>query len=302
MAWRPDAFAAAGLPDPTPEWTLHDFEAACAALQGVVAAGKVNGLASVLWPMAGAMYQIADTSDHSPEGFRGSLYFPGLWVGFARGFGGQIVDKGRFTLTDPGTVAGLGRLVHMAARYAMPPARVPKQVDGISQLMDLFALDFFPYDPTVISRYGERWRFVRLPRFPVDPLIPTSFTGAGLRLGSPTPTGTPPKDLDRYVAAAAEFLTWSYGSEAQTLLAAAGVVPVLADPATQDRFWSASAPNFRAVGDWGHFVNYAEGWTAYPPDSIMGDTLSAAVQAPATLPALLKQAEQKMNAAVAAVG
>jgi len=172
---------------------------------------------------------------------------------------------------------------------------VPARLDGISNLFDLFALDFLAYEPEVASLYGPKWRFARLPLFPVTPVIPTLFVGAGLN----APPGMPADIIDPYESAAVEFVTWSYGAEAQALLAAAGVAPVLADAAIQKGFWTAASGNAEAIGDWRHFVNFAAGWPADPPSQIMADALTQAVQAPATLATLLAQAEQAMNAAVA---
>jgi ABC-type glycerol-3-phosphate transport system substrate-binding protein len=296
VAWRTDAFQAAGLPDPDPHWTLDAFETACAAIQKVATAGKVRGLAAVLAPMVGDVYKITDTSTHTTQFLSGSLSGQGLWVGFARGFGGGVIDKGRFVLSDPATIAGLGRLVDIAARYGLPPAKVPTQVHGIPALFDLFAMDFVPYRPGLAPTYGDRWRFARLPQFPVASVIPTLLTGAGLS----APPRMPADVIGPYVTAAADFLTWSYSSDAQAMLSAAGIAPVLADANTQARFWTRSSANAQAVGDWRHFINYAEGWPAYPPRQIMGDTLSQAVQTPASLGAILVQAEQKMNAALTA--
>jgi len=294
VAWRTDAFQAAGLPDPDPQWTLDAFEAACAGLQHAAAAGRVKGLAAALSPAVG-QYRITDTSHHSIQFLSGTLTEEGLWEGFALGFGGAVIDRGRFVLTDPGTVAGLGRLVSIGARYGLPPAKVPAQVAGLSQLLDLYALDLVPYGPDVTGLYDPRWRFARFPRLPVVPVVPTLFMGAGLITQPRTTAGA----VAPYANAAAEFLVWSSGSEAQALLTGAGVAPVSADAATQQRFWSAAPAKSRAVGDWQHFVNYAEGWPAYPPTPIMADALTQAVQAPSTLGALLAGAEQKMNAAVA---
>jgi ABC-type glycerol-3-phosphate transport system substrate-binding protein len=56
--WRPDVFAAAGVPAPAAQWTIAEFESVCVALQRVVSGGKIAGLASVLGPMTGNQYAI----------------------------------------------------------------------------------------------------------------------------------------------------------------------------------------------------------------------------------------------------
>jgi ABC-type glycerol-3-phosphate transport system substrate-binding protein len=291
VAWRPDAFEAAGLQPPSVGWTLAEFEAACAALQQTIAAARVEGLVSVLGPMVGTEYTVTDTSTRGTEIISGSLSEPGLWVAFALGFGGTVVAKNAFVVTDPGTVTGLSALVHLAAQYGMAPKLIPAQVDGIANFVNLYAMDFVSWDPGVTPLYGTKWRFARLPVFPVTPVIPTVFVGSGLS----APAGYPASAVSPYETAAARFLEWSYGSEAQALLGAAGVLPVISDVTVQESFWNHAPAEMQGIGDWRHFIDYADGWPGYPPIAIVANALAQAVQDPSTIGTILSSLQAALN-------
>lgn len=298
VRWRTDTFEAAGLAPPDPHWTLEDFQGACAALQKVVRAGKVPGLAAVLGSMLGGQYRMTDASEHATDFWEGSIFQAGLWEGFALGFGGTLVETGRFTLTGTGTLTGLSRLVQLAADYALPPAKVPTTIaeprgpgrpvrDGVHALLGGWVSP------------GQGVGYARLPAFPARPVIPTVFTGSGLYAPLDRPPSTAAA-IAPYPAAAAQFLVWTYGPQAQSVLAAQGSPPVLADPAAQAAFWNGPARQASAVGDAAHFVNYAAGWPTYPSDQIVANALAAAVETPGTLAAQMAGAENRWNAAAEA--
>lgn len=293
VCWRTDVFEAAGLPPPVPTWTIDDFEGTCAALQRVVTGGKVPLLQAVLGPMVGS-YQLTDTTNNTIDFWGGAMTFPGLWEGFALGFGGSLIDRGSFTLTDSATVAGLGRLVGLARDYALAPSGVAAKIHGLAGLTGLFAMDFTTYPRAGVD---ARWRYTRLPAFPIEPVVPVVFEGAGL-YAPRDQVPSNPSAVAPYQSAAAGLLAWTYSPGAQALLRGAGFAPVLADPAVQRSFWSAAAA---AVGDWQHFVSYASGWPTYPPEQAVTAALAAAVQAPESLAAGLAKAEATWNAAAFAV-
>jgi len=302
VRWRTDAFQAAGLPDPDPRWTLGDFEGTCEELQGLAASGRLSGLHAALGPVFG-QYPVRDAKGRLQATFFGAgSAGGGLWQGFAVGFGGSLVQAGRFRLTDPNTLAGLGHLVDMARRFALSPDKVPITVTGMAGFTDRYAMEFMQYDPLAhpgplhLFEYDARWHYARLPVFPTNPVIPAAFQGQGLvhrPWEGPPPAGSV---ITRYVNGTAAALLWLYGTEAQRLLMAAGVAPVTADSTAQGAFWSTVDPAARSVGDWQHFVNYAEGWPAVPPATIVAQALEGAVRDPGTLGQQMAQAEQQMNA------
>jgi ABC-type glycerol-3-phosphate transport system substrate-binding protein len=110
VRWRADAFAAAGLSAPAPQWTVADFEAACLAIAGVIRTGAVPGLQAVLFPMG-----------DRPGAVPGALGQPGWWSAFALGYGGSVVQGGRFSF-DSNAVLGLGALAGLARRFGAPAA------------------------------------------------------------------------------------------------------------------------------------------------------------------------------------
>jgi len=289
--WRTDAFAAAGLTAPDPLWSLADFESACATLQGLAAGGRLRNLEFALGPMLGR-YTVVDKHGQVVAGFPGALESGGLWEAFALGFGGSVVDAGRFRLTGAQTLVGLARVVDIARPYSLPTAAAPIPAESMAAFSDRYAMEFTAYSPPGgstppdLPRHDSRWKYVRLPVFPATPIIPTAYWGEGVTAGSAAP----------YTDAAARFLLWLFEQEPQALLAAADIPPVLADPAVQGAFWTNAAPATQAVGDWRHFVDYPEGWPATPPNSIVAQALEQAVKDPPALADALAQADRQMNA------
>lgn len=314
VQWRADVFTAAGLPAPASDWTLDDFTAVCSELQVYAKSGKQPAIQTPLGPLGGekALWVPPNVLLWSP-----AFGDWGLWTGFALGFGGRPVVGGRFRLTDAGTVQGLGRLVDLARRFAAPPPKFagPTTAVGLPSVPPLpagacdvasrpYAMQFTPYVPPLgplapPAGCTPVWQWARLPRFPADPVVPTAVVGMGLQDGNAVRPGQAPKPVAQalpYIQATADLILWLYGSEAQALLAATGLPPVLADPQAQARFWSQAASSAKVVGDWAHFQPYTAGWPALPPAKLVGDALTPAVADPAQLPALLAAAEKQMNA------
>ena len=316
VRWRTDVFAAAGLDPPAADWTLDEFEAACTALQAFAAAGRAPAIDAALGPFLGEYGMPVDAIETFwvPDAFEA----PGLWSGFVSGFGGTVAESGRFALTGAAALEGFGRLVDLARRFgsssaaagAPNPTEFAAVLSGCPPTGGNYGLWFAPYVPLlrVASPVQPapvacaQWKWARLPRFPVSPVIPTVVSGLGLAWQPPdiprqaAPPLPPAVTVEASIDAAAAFLVWLYQAAPQGLLRAAGFVPVSAAPADQAPFWSAAAADIRALGDYAHFVDYAAGWPAVPPTDYVGQALAQAVAAPANLAALLATAQQQCNA------
>lgn len=289
VLWRPEAFTAAGLRPPSPEWTFQEFRAACVALRAVSASGRVRGLRGALAPL---VTDPPRTQPGSPKGsrgiptgalkgtFYGALGYPGLWQGFVWGFGGTLVSKGRFRVTDAGGVAGMGALIDLAREFAV------SQADALALG---FALAFSLYRP---SGTPPGWRWARLPRFPVRPVIPTASVAQGLAYNRHTTSAPAPNS--RELLATVEYLLWWYSPAATSLLIAAGPPPALGNPAVQARYWRAKADGAAAVGDWRHFRDCYAGFP-WVPDKVVFETLNQVIAGSVTLHSALGTAEQQMN-------
>lgn len=297
IRWRKDAFAAAGLGAPAPDWTIADFQVACTELQRVVQSGKVRGLQAVLYP-AGSYFL-------GPNCCWGVLFEPAWWVAFALGYGGTIAKNGVFAF-DRRALEGLSVLVDIVGRFGPPPDGQGLPAgdfpDGFALALDFWGppggaqpaaqISTLPAVAAVL-RYGPEWAWARVPRFPVRPVITTLANGEGLtRL-----TNTEPDEGQLELAV--EALLWLYDPDAQRLLQAWGAVPVLADPEAQRQFWARQTPEDQAVGDWGNFVGYGAGWPGSVNVSLMSAALNNAVRDPSQLGAQVATAEQKMNASLA---
>lgn len=302
MHWRRDVFDAAGLPAPQPSWTLAQWLDACNRIQAVIASGKVEGLVSVWGPLRSM--RIGSGAD--VMGLPNPLGNPSLWVGFALGYGGTIVQGGHFDFSDAKVQAGLAQLVSLARAFGAPAGVLPTRKADVPTFPEKYAIEWvqylpargFPAAPPPLPQYGPEWRYARFPRLPVRPIVPTNLLGLGVVLTDGS-QGTPPPpqaDLD----AADELLLWLYQPNQQRELAAAGIIPILADPATQATYWSSVAADVRAVGDWSHFQPATLGWPGLPPENLMGDALAQAVEDPGTLSGALGSAASQMNAWVAA--
>ncbi len=95
VIWRRDAFTAAGLEPPAPDWTLDDFTHACAAIQRVVNSGRLTDLAAVL-PVASGAHAIFQPHSANVWGqWYGELRDWIVAAAFAQGFGAGSSDRWR---------------------------------------------------------------------------------------------------------------------------------------------------------------------------------------------------------------
>lgn len=278
VLWRPQAFAAAGLRPPSPEWTFAQFRDACVALKGVAASGRVRGLKGALAPL---VTDLQRTRPGRPKGyFFGALGYPGLWQGFVWGFGGTLVSNGRFRITDSGSVAGIGALVDLAREFAV------SQADALALG---FALWFTLYRP---SGTPPGWRWARLPRFPVRPVVPTASVAQSLAYNRHTTPAPAPNS--RELLAAVEYLLWWYSTAATSVLIAEGPPPALANPEVQARYWRERTDGAAVVGDWQNFRDCYAGFP-WVPDKVVFAALDQVIAGSASLPSALGTAEKQMN-------
>jgi len=193
------------------------------------------------------------------------------------GFGGTVVGDGQFRVTDPATVEGISNLVDLGRQFAV------SQADALTRG---FAIAFALYRPEPLP---SGWRWARLPRFPVQPVIPTVSVAQALAYAAPTPAPAPDAPD---VRAAAEYLLWWYTPDATTLLIAEGSPPALADPTVQTRYWRGKPG---AVGDWQNFRDCFSGFPSTVPDQVMFNALNEAIVGKVSVPGALAIAQQGMN-------
>lgn len=282
ISWRADAFAAAGLQPPARAWTLDDFEAACAALQAAITAGKVPGATSVL-PVAAGIAKVGRTT------FNGFLNDVSLAAAFAAGFGAPLFVRGQFRLTDPGALTALDRLVGIARSYGAPLSAAGQT----GFVMDFDTLDL-PHWPGVTPATTIPWRQARFPILPHVPMVPVQYQGVRVRRALMAAVDP----IDPQVVAAVRFALWLYETDQQRLLEGAGLPPVVSQTQIQDAFWSVQPLGWDTAGDWRNFADPMVGWPPVNTSSI-GGALMAEVQEPGLLGERLADVEQKLNNAVA---
>lgn len=88
VRWRRDVFAAAGLAAPAADWTIADFEGACAQIAALIRSGRAPDLLAPLYPV------------FSYGNYWGIGAMPACWGSFAWGYGGSLTDGGAFAPDD----------------------------------------------------------------------------------------------------------------------------------------------------------------------------------------------------------
>lgn len=275
VQWRTDAFTAAGLPSPSPDWAFDDFRDACAALSSLAASGRVKGLQGALAPLVG------DPAPGAREWYPSALTYPGLWQAFVWGFGGTIVNDGQYRLTDSSSMKGFTNIVDLARQYSVSQA---------AAMAGGYALSFNLYRP---GQLPAGWQWARLPRFPEKPVIPTVSVAQGLAYRSTAP-GTPPPPEASMLSAAVEYLLWWYTPAATSLLMAESTPPALAGAAEQESYWKSKTGGAPAVGDWANFQDCYSGLPS-APDAIMYDAINHVVTGKADIQDALATAQKNMN-------
>lgn len=305
VMWRPDVFSEAGLQTPDPNWTWADFVSVCNVLQSKIASGDLKTIQWALGPMTG-QYNVAEGGKPLTQWW-GASHIPGLWQAFVLGYGGEAVVNGRFALANAKVMQGLEQFVSVATRFSLPTSQVPTTPAGMQNFTERYALAFSfyvpdvgPPGPSLAPSYTKGWQFARLPRFPVRPIVTTSFLGDCLAYlpSSDAATVDFSQALTQQAAdvdAGTDFLTWMYSPAAQSILTGNGFPPVMADGEAQRGFWQRMRRDIRVIGDWENFVYYADGWPNVPPPDIMDSALQNAVGDPRTLMSELMKAEQVMN-------
>ena len=309
IRWRRDVFRAAGLAAPTPDWTINDFVAACVEIKTMIPTGRVRGLDGVLPPLG--MYG-AKLKNGTFASFSGALAEPAWWIAFALGYGGDLVTRGRVRLNGA-AIRGLARLVDIARQFGdttVVYAQTAPMADTFplkyAMMFDVWAsargvdvaltTPMYP-PPGPVLTFGKNWAWARLPRFPLRAEITTVLDGEGLQPSAHAVYH------ESSLHTAVQSLVWLNRAQARPSLDAAGVPPVVTSTKVQKDFWSRQAPDDRQVGEWSQFVPYA---SALPlPTGIaseMWSPLLRAIARPASLPGLVREAEHRMNAAIAAQG
>lgn len=297
LRYQPAAFAAAGVPAPTPTWTLDDFTHACAAIQAAVSAGTApKGIYGPLQPVGQTETQVFGALGLLADGI--------LAQAFAAGHGGWLVRGGQFDFTNSGAVAGLSKLVDIARAYAGPAGRLPRAQTDVSAFYAGAAMDFA--SPVANSPDAPQWRYARFPRLPVAPVVPSTLQGAQLVWENPHGVfyvggvyhNPPQAALD----AITQYALWQYGRVRQNP-AAALPPPVVGDADVQSAYWSAApraAPGADDAADWRNYLFVHAGWPPGPwaADQALFTALCTVLQTGADLRATLTALEQRLNTAV----
>jgi len=307
-------FQQLNLAPPAPGWTIGDFEDACAAIGAGIANGDLPHLQAPLPPLVGE-YTLAtggptkDPAAPQLPGF-GEFNDADLWGAFIQGFGGTAVSNGRFDLTNSGAVAGLQRMVDIAARYAPPPSTPP--VVGAYAMAFSATASFGGAGPSIVPLRGSL-DWARFPVLPVSPVIPFKVAGFSVastaegRVLFETTGGSPPGTPTGALMAVVEYAMWYYG---QNHAASTSAPPVLAS--AQAGFWGAHArpAGYASVGDWRHFRVVEAGWPVVPnqnPSNIsyVGEkvspvyaALTQAVTNKVPVASLLSEVSAQLNAMV----
>jgi len=295
VAYRPDVFTAAHLPPPAPDWTVADFEAACARIWRLAQAGHIPGCYGPLQAFTG------NSTHYNPQIRAFTRVVPALtaalWTGFVAGYGGSFLHNGRFDLAGAGATLGLSELVRIWRTYAMPKT---VSADGAAML-------FVPYPqapaglpgfqiPPAPSAYPRK--YARFPVLPVRRAVPA--TVYGWRLNRP---GLYPTAPTTALNAVVQFALWSWKRTGQAP-ASAGAPPVLADPNVQRTYWQTAeraATGASLLGDYTDYVYMDEG---FPPvftstETTIATALTSAIVGTTDVPTALSTATQQLNAAAA---
>lgn len=314
VQWRRDVFTKAGMAPPAPNWTYDDFRKTCAQLQAMAASGRFKGLSAAVGPIAMAPRGTLHTQPQS-SGVEGSyngpstaaglalfvpaLLWSGLWQSFVWGFGGSVARHGRFSLTAPQTVAALQQLVDLAREYSLPGRYISSlstKTTGAAweaEIRSMFAMRFAQYDGGG-SALPTGWEWTRLPRFPVDPVIPVGSYAVAV---GATGAGAPPPPDAPETLAVARFGNWLDSAAGVAVTAPSGLAPALATAAVQRQFWTGPYPRAAAsIGDWQHFRSMYDGFPVVPTATSVERAISDAVEGTAPLATALAQPEKDLNA------
>lgn len=304
IRWRKDVFAAAGLARPKPNWTFGDFAQTCGLVQKVVRSGRIKGVTSTLGPITSPA-ELANKPGQKHVigpggvGFPTAMQFPGLWQAFVLGFGGTIAKGGRFVLTDSQSELGLRALTDLVQEYSVSvsemiaiPTNTPLS-EWLSAVQNLYGMTFDIYPGSHLSGISSEWEWARMPRFPIQPVIPTVAQAIALQKGA---ASRPPESDSRLAAATAALGTWLNAPEAFELTK---IPSARVDVASQSTFWSAPWSAQAAVlGDWRNFRDAFSGFPTLPSQDYVQQAVSEVLSGDVDLQTALARANQRLNAEV----
>lgn len=271
--YRPAVLSRIGVsPPPSRGWTVPQFLAACGRVEAAVAKGRLKGIRSALGPMVGRGGNLA-----------GELEDVLLWSGFILGYGGALINKGRFDFTGSGALAGLDELVYISRRFGAKTSASTES--ALAAAYQAAAFTFI----VPIPRTG--WQQARMLRFPVRAVVPCSVLGVGLS----TTTGGRVGDAQAAELAAVRFMKWLWQAEQQGVLMQMGYAPISSNVDVQGAYWGQRpwAQDFPAA-----LVDPTSGWPRYPfvkLTTLMSSALSHAVQRRHVLVPELRRAAQALN-------
>jgi len=300
LLYQPAAFAAAGLAEPGPTWTLDQFAQACAAVQTALQAKRLPTFYGALPPMFGSSTFATVTIDGFAAAtgtVSGALSDGVLASAFAAGYGGWLGTGSQFDFTNPGALTGLASLVELAQTYGAPVGFLPQTfaakgtyLNGAVMRLAAFG-DFVP---------GARW--ARLPVLPRRAAVPVKLSGVQLTYeaysGAVDPTDPGRNPPAAALEAVVQYAQWGY-ARAKGNPSGPIPPPVLADAAVQAGFWAAQGGGASALGDWQNYLVFRGQWPPVAnvdPAATLFGALSAAA-AGQDLQVALAAAERQLNTA-----
>jgi len=296
VQYRPEAFSATGIPPPSADWTLEDFETACAGIAACMRRGRLPQYAGVL-PALGYAAAVETA----------------VWDGLAHGFGGTLAAGGRYTLGNPGALAGFSRVLQLWARYGTATVSTGDAGAYVAQPTRPqppgtgSAMAFTLFDGT--DAPGAGWRLARFPVLPRQPVVPVRVLGAFLGYWSNDHGIADFVSLDGIdvpqaaTEAVVELALWQ--RQTQTAAPAqSGFPPAIADASAQAAYWQEAGtahPGARALGDWQHYLPTEQGWPPIDgnPYTVLLAALKSAASDPPRVAGALQKAENRLNLMVA---
>ena len=317
VRYRPEAFRQAGAPQPSPDWTLTEFQAALARLAWTIRHGTLPGYLAPLPPLVGFRrftINSPQTSSHTAGGltvtsggpvtetWQGNLFngYVDIWAGFALGFGGSLVRDGAFTLTNAATLRGFQAAVELALAFGAGQRDVPASPAAVQRAATAYPVRFSAAYTGTPPPPG--WSWARFPRMPVYPVVPAAPLGIEL---TGAPNLTPPAAA---LQAVVRYAQWRYALARRDPGFPGLLPPILLDVRAQAAYWRAALQRGEAsagagAGAWQDYALVQAGWPATggtDPADVVRAALTAAVTGKTPLVQALRDAEDTLNRAVVA--
>lgn len=246
IRYNPAAFASLGV-SPSPDWTMGDFEKACATVKAALAAGKLQGVSGVLPLLMGIW--CPGRPGTARTCIQGLLEASTNWLPIVQGLGGWVYRDGSFDLTNTGAVEAFFTMIDWHRRYGAPSGISFDDTKEMFQFVQSSAMGFWPDGtpgPAATAKFA--------PFFGMPHASPIGVRVTGIGIATQTAANIFPPD--EQISAFVDFMLWLYRPEQQRLMAGSGVAPMINDAALQDGFWTNGYryPGVVPPGGWRRFA------------------------------------------------